>query len=252
MPLTQPERDNPLMRRYFQEINLPGAQLAKRCGVSHSQIYMARRRNVGADNAEKISGGVARILKLSEGERLRLKAEIMGHPDNLVRAWLGDSKDAAETLGEEEPIGALVVNPERTLAHRSGARVVRKLEELGAPVEVVEAVRKRVREKPARTGKATYRKRGVEATNERAASLFNLRLFKPRTYEAMRRSGLTRKGLYERAGIGRETLRQALYGRAGRRTAESVVRALGEALGLSEEEREAIREELLNAPKKTF
>jgi len=45
------------MRRYFQEINMPGARLARRCGVSHSQIYMARTRNVGADNAEKISRG---------------------------------------------------------------------------------------------------------------------------------------------------------------------------------------------------
>jgi hypothetical protein len=48
MPLTQPERDNPLMRRYFDEIGLPGKRLAERCGVSHSQIYMARNRNVGA------------------------------------------------------------------------------------------------------------------------------------------------------------------------------------------------------------
>jgi hypothetical protein len=39
MPLTQPERDNPLMRRYFDEIGLPGKRLAERCGVSHSQVY---------------------------------------------------------------------------------------------------------------------------------------------------------------------------------------------------------------------
>lgn len=57
MPLTQPERDSPLMNRYFREINLPGTRLAKRCGVSHSQMYMARKRNVGPDNAEKISRG---------------------------------------------------------------------------------------------------------------------------------------------------------------------------------------------------
>jgi hypothetical protein len=77
MPLTQPERDNPLMRRYFHEIGLPGKQLAKRCDVSHSQIYMARKRNVGANNAEKISRRVALILGLSEQEKLELKAEIM-------------------------------------------------------------------------------------------------------------------------------------------------------------------------------
>jgi DnaJ-domain-containing protein 1 len=77
MPLTQPERDNPLMRRYFREIGLPGKQLAKRCDVSHSQTYMARKRNVGANNAEKISRRVALILGLSEQEKLELKAEIM-------------------------------------------------------------------------------------------------------------------------------------------------------------------------------
>ena len=70
MPLTQPERDNPLMRRYYREIGLPGQRLARRCGVSHSQIYMARKRNVGADNARKISRGMASILGLSERERL--------------------------------------------------------------------------------------------------------------------------------------------------------------------------------------
>src|SRR5215207_676495 len=90
MPLTQPERDNPRMRRYFRQINMPGKQLAKKCGVSHSQIHMARKRNVGADNAEKISRGMAMILGLSYEERLRLKAEIMGHPENIVRAYLGD------------------------------------------------------------------------------------------------------------------------------------------------------------------
>jgi hypothetical protein len=42
------------MRRYFQLVSMPGARLARRCGVSHSRIYVARTRNVGADNAEKI------------------------------------------------------------------------------------------------------------------------------------------------------------------------------------------------------
>jgi hypothetical protein len=73
MPLTQPERDNPLMRRYFREVGLPGKQLAKRCGVANSQIYMARTHNAGADNAQKISRTVALILGLSERDRLELK-----------------------------------------------------------------------------------------------------------------------------------------------------------------------------------
>ena len=88
MPLTQPERDNPLMRRYFREVGLPGKQLAKRCGVAYSQIYMARTHNVGADNAQKISRTVALILGLSERDRLELKAEIMGVPGSLYAPGL--------------------------------------------------------------------------------------------------------------------------------------------------------------------
>ena len=88
MPLTQPERDNPLMRRYFREVGLPGKQLAKRCGVAYSQIYMARTHNVGADNAQKISRTIALILSLSERDRLELKAEIMGRPGGLYAPGL--------------------------------------------------------------------------------------------------------------------------------------------------------------------
>ena len=88
--------------------------------------------------------------------------------------------------------------------------------------------------------------------NDRAAALFELRLFKPRTHEALRRARLTRKQLYERAGIGKETLRKALYGRGGKVTAEKIARVLGEELGLPEEDREAIREELTRAPQKSF
>jgi hypothetical protein len=68
------------MRRYFQEIDIPGQRLARRCGVSHSQIYMARTRNVGPGNAEKISRGMAAILGLPELDRLHPKAENMGYP----------------------------------------------------------------------------------------------------------------------------------------------------------------------------
>lgn len=45
------------MRRYFERIGLSGKRLAERCGVSHSQVYMARKRTIGADNAMKIAGG---------------------------------------------------------------------------------------------------------------------------------------------------------------------------------------------------
>src|SRR5215218_8953898 len=99
MPLTQPERDNSLMRRYFREIGLPGKQLAKRCGVAYSQIYMARTHNVGADNAQKISRTIALILRLSERDRLQLKAEIMGRPGEFVRAWFGNPTTARNLRG---------------------------------------------------------------------------------------------------------------------------------------------------------
>ena len=121
MPLQQPKRHNPLMRRYFQEINLPGARLARRCGVSHSQIYMARKRNVGADNAEKISRGITNILGLSEKERLRLKAEIMGHPGELVRAYLGNAQKAARLLDVPEPTAAEILDESKSVTHKSGA-----------------------------------------------------------------------------------------------------------------------------------
>jgi hypothetical protein len=54
------------MRRCFEEIDLSGKRLAKKCGVSHSQIYMARKHNVGPDNAEKIARRMALMLGLRE------------------------------------------------------------------------------------------------------------------------------------------------------------------------------------------
>lgn len=43
---------------------------------------MARTRNVGPGNSEKMSRGVASILGLSEDDRLLLKVEIIGYPGN--------------------------------------------------------------------------------------------------------------------------------------------------------------------------
>lgn len=133
VPLTQPERDNPLMRPYFLEIGLSALRLARRCGVSHSQIYMARKRNVGAGNAEKIARGTASTLGLSERERLELKAEIMGHPGDLVRAYLGSQADAMKILGVREHTASELVSEEKSVNHASGTRALRKLREIGAP-----------------------------------------------------------------------------------------------------------------------
>lgn len=44
--------------------------------MSHLQIYMARKRNVGADNARKIARGVANILGLSEGVQKKLEKDL--------------------------------------------------------------------------------------------------------------------------------------------------------------------------------
>ena len=215
MPLTQPKRDNPLMGRYFRLINLPGKQLAKRCGVSHSQIYMARTRNVGADNAEKISRGMAGILGLPEMQRLELKAEIMGRPGELMRAYLGDPEKAARLLGVPWSVAKEILDEEKTITHRSGVQALQRLKEMGAPAFVLESVERRMMPLPERPrGIVTYRKSGLELRNDRAA-LFKLRLFKPRTHEALQKTRLTRKQVYERAGIGRETLRKALYDRGG-------------------------------------
>lgn len=161
MPLTQPERDNPLMNRYFQEIDLPGKQLVRRCGVSHSQIYMARNRNVGPDNAEKISRSVANILGLSTGKQLELKAEIMGHPDNLLWAWIGGPSRASRLLDISQPTAREILNPEKTITHRSGVRALEKLREIDAPDFIVESIDRRLMPLPEpHRGLITYTESG--------------------------------------------------------------------------------------------
>jgi len=250
MPLNQPKRDNPLMRRYFREAKLSGKQLAQRCGVSHSQVNMARTRNVGPDNAERIGRGVARLLGLSEVERLRLQAEIMGHPEDLLRAYLGNGVDAARSLVLGKELGKTVVNTQTPLAHATGRRVIRSLQEMGAPEEVVEQVRRRTRVRP--PGRVTNRQSGLEARNRRAEGLFLARLFKPETLAAVERSGQPRTQLARSAGVSRETMRKALYERVGRDTAARIAAVLVEAAGLPEAGRETLVEEMAAAPQKNF
>lgn len=230
---------------------LSGKALAKACGVSHSQMYMARERNVGAKNAEKIASGIAGRLGLSMEERLALKAEIMGHPGNLVRACLGDGREAARKLGEGEAVGGRVVGGGE-IPHAPGLRVLQRLEGMGAPSFVVEDVRARVAPEPVRVGRVTHRQSGLEARNRRAQGLFYFRNFKPLTHEALRKAGLPKVELRRRAGIGKETLRQAMYENCGPSSAAKIADVLGYELGLSEEERGALREELVREPQKSF
>lgn len=200
------------MGRYFRLINLPGARLARRCGVSHSQIYMARTRNVGADNAEKISRGVARILGLSEEERLRLKAEIMGHPGELVRAYLGDSKKATRLLDVPEPTAREILDPGKSITHKSGIRALEKLKEMGAPASIVESVDGRLMPPPEpRRGLITHDLHGPELGRRYVRTKASLETGKPKTHEAIRQSGLMLREIRERAGVGKETMRRALY-----------------------------------------
>lgn len=253
MPLTQPERDNPLMRRYFREINLSNKRLARRCGVSHSQIYMARTRNVGPDNAEKISRGVANILAFSEEDRLLLKAEIMGYPGNLLRAWLGSVLDVARLLDVPEPTAAEILDPGKTITHKSGKRALRALREMRAPDPVIESVDRRLMPPPERRrGVITHDLHGPGLSARLRTTRRALPQIKPNIFEAIRASGMTKKKIYESAGVGKETFRQALYGRVGVRSARAIAGVLGEAAGLSEDERRATEEELKTAPHENF
>ncbi len=93
---------NPSMRRYFREAGLSREELAKRCGVSHSRIYVARTQSVRSNNVEKISDGMTHILDLSGQERLELKAEIMEHPGDRVLAYFGPRGSVMRRLGVSE------------------------------------------------------------------------------------------------------------------------------------------------------
>lgn len=235
----------------MDRIGLSGKALAKICGVSHSQIFMARERNVGTKNAEKIASGIAARLGVSLEDKLALKAEIIGYSGNLVMAYLGNGREAAQKLGEHENVAGDVVGA-REIPYGPGVRVVRRLEEMGAPSPVVEDVRARIAPEPVRVGRVTHRQSGLEARNRRAQGLFNLRNFKPLTHDAFQRAGLPKKEIRRRAGVAKETLRKAMYESCGRTSAIKIAEVLGDELGLSEAERGAIRAELVRAPRKTF
>jgi hypothetical protein len=94
---------NPLMCHYFRKAGLSRKELAKRCGVRHSRIYVARTQSVRSNSAKKISRGMAHILDLSEQERLEPKAEIMEHPGNRVLAYFGSHRRVMKRLGVSGP-----------------------------------------------------------------------------------------------------------------------------------------------------
>lgn len=252
MPLTQPKRDNPLMRRYFREIGLSGKRLAENCGVSHSQVYMARKRNVGTDNAGKISRGVAGILDLSEKERLELAAEIVGHPGDIVRGWIGDPTRAARLLDVTWRVAEEVVSEEKSITHKSGLQALGKLCEMGAPDSVIESVERRLMPPPTLPfGQRTHDLRGSELAERKRRTREGLREGNPRVYEAFKKSGLEPREIRTRTGLGRETVRRGLYGGGlGTQSARAISVVL--VKGLSESEVLALEEELRRAPRKNL
>jgi transcriptional regulator with XRE-family HTH domain len=94
---------DPLMCRYFREAGLPRKELAKRCGVRHSRIYVARMQSVRSNNTRKISSGMAHVLDLPELERLELQAETIGHPGDRVLDYFGSHRRVMKRLGVSQP-----------------------------------------------------------------------------------------------------------------------------------------------------
>ena len=251
MPLTQKQVEKPYANACLNALGLSNLALAKRCGVSHSQIHMARKRTVGYQNAGRISSYVARALRLSPEEELELKAEIMGHPGNLPRAYLGNGAEAAKALGVGERAGQQVVSPELTIFRPSGLAALKRLEEMGAPEAVLESVRRRVAPPPRYpSGRVTVRAYGPEAGQRREAAMRALEHEKPRTADALGETTLTRSELARRAGVGRESVRKALYLRCGAEPARKIAEVLAEEAGLTEVEREAGERELREPPKR--
>jgi len=247
MPLEQPWRDNPLMSRHFDATGLTGKALARRAEVSHSQVYMARFRHVGARNAAKIARAVSNVLGLSFYEELELKAEIMGFPGNMLRAYLGNGLEAAEALCEEEHVCHALIAGE-PLSEKAGARVVEKLEARGAPEGVIASVRSTIRPKPSPPGRITYTLTGEAVREQRYRARERLEISKPHTHNAILSSGLSRKEIYERANVGRETLRAALYDSCEEKSASSISEVLAEAADLTQDGQETVKGELLRTP----
>jgi len=229
------------MLGYFEQLEMTSANLAHLAGVSRSQVVMARTRSVGPDNGRKIVHAIGQRLGLSRVDRLLLFAEIRGYPGSLLLAFFGSVGGIERSVGVDTGTAGDIAVPGRPISVHTARRLLDKLREMDAPEAVIEHVRFRIRPRP---GERTHQHTGEVIIRQRKEARENLSQTKPRTAQAIERSGLSRRELYERAGIGRETLRRALYGpdRTGRKTAEKVA----SALELSSEEAEAVRTELLS------
>ncbi len=253
MPIRKPQdtkRDTSLFKSYALLIGEDTATLARLAGVSRSRIYAALDPDIslGHGNARKIAAYIARRLELSEREELELRAELIGTPGNLVRAYLGTRTQAMDLLGIDPENAGRILEPEGRIYHGAGLRAVERLKEIGAPEYVIESVRMRTLPPSGhRMGRGRFPEAEVQAriTQKRA----ELARGKPHLDAALKAAGWGAKELGKRAGLGRETVRLAFYGQGGGRAAEAIALALGEKLNLSEEQMAKVAWEVLRPPK---
>jgi len=254
MPIRKPQdmkRDTSLFKSYALQIGADTAMLAREAGVSRSRIYAALepRTALGHHNARKIASYVARRLKLSEREELELRAELLGTPENLTRAYLGTRTQTADLLGIDPENAGRILEPDGRIYHGAGLRAVEKLEEMGAPGYIVSSVQERTLPPVGhRSGRGRFPEAEVRQsrTGPKKATLMKT---KPRLGSALEKSGMGLAELRQRTGLGRETIRYALYGQGGGKAAEAIALVLGEELDLGEEEMALIAWDVLRLPK---
>lgn len=141
---------------------------------------------------------------------MRLKAEMMSRPGNLAYASFGSIDQVVEKFGVNRFVAMQILDPQKQVNGNNVDRITEHLERGGVPQPVAQIILSRLGSPPA--GRVTHRKSGAEAGRQRkdaAEALFRTR---PETARAIQETGLSRSELARQAGIGRETLRTALYG----------------------------------------
>jgi hypothetical protein len=138
------KKQGSLFKSYFASLAGDIATVARQAGVSRSRIYAALElQALGHENARKIASYVARRLDLSEREELELRADLLGTPENLVRAYLGSRMKTADLFSIDPENAGRILEPEGRIYYGAGLRAVESLEELGAPEYIISSVRER-------------------------------------------------------------------------------------------------------------
>jgi hypothetical protein len=241
LPIRKPrekKKQSPLLRRYLDALGEPVSTIARKAGVGRGRMHDAVNHGVGLDNASKIAAYFGRVLDLSEREELELRAELMGTPDNLVRAYLGSVPRAAYVLGIDEANATKLLEPEGSISYAAGLQAQAALREMNAPEHVRRSVEERTLLSPehGQGAKPKVEYSDPAARNALKGPTRKVAETKPRLDAAIRESGMSLPELAERAGVGRETLRQARHDRCGGDRAVRIARTLGERLKLSEEQ----------------